>query len=84
MAPHLTHSFAKHRGVRGVHFYDPTSCEFFTWDKIFGLLEEASFPPTFGDKLIDTIANYDPDREFVAVSAGSGQVTIEIFRVETL
>ena len=84
MSPHLTHSFAKNRGTRGVHFYDSASCEFFTWDKVFGLLEKTSFPATFGDRLIETIANYNPDKEFVAVSAGGGQVTIEIFRAETL
>ena len=84
MSPHLTHSFAKHRGVRGVHFYDSASCEFFTWDKVFGLLDRADFPGQFGDRLVETIANYDPDREFVAVSAGGGQVTIEIFRAETV
>ncbi len=84
MSSHLTHSFAKNRGARGVHFYDSSSCEFFTWDKVFELLKTAKFPPTFGDRLIDTIANYNPDKEFVAVSAGDGQVTIEIFRAETL
>jgi len=84
MTPHLTHSFAKHRGVRGVHFYDSSGCEFFQWDRVFGLIDKSRFPAQFGDKLVDTIANYDPDREFVAVSAGNGQVTIEIFRAETL
>jgi hypothetical protein len=84
MSPHLTHSFAKNRGTRGVHFYDSANCEFFTWDKVFEVLKNTSFPPTFGDRLVDTVANYDPNKEFVAVSAGGGQVTIEIFRVETL
>lgn len=84
MAPHLTHSFAKHRGIRGVHFYDSSGCEFFAWDKVFGLLNSSNFPASFSDRLVDTIANYDPDKEFVAVSAGGGQVTIEIFRAETL
>lgn len=84
MSPHLMQSFAKHRGVRGVHFYDSSGCEFFVWDRVFGLLGKSGFPATFGEKLIDQIANYDPDREFVAVSAGGGQLTIEIFRAETL
>jgi hypothetical protein len=84
MSPHLVHSFAKHRGIRGVHFYDPSNSEFFQWDRIFMMLEKSNFPPTFSDKLVETIANYNPDREFVAVSAGGGQVTIEIFRAETL
>jgi len=84
MSPHLTKSFAKHRGTRGVHFYDSGSCEFFQWDEMFGLLSKSDFPSTFSDRLVETVANYDPDSEFVAVSAGGGQVTIEIFRVETL
>jgi hypothetical protein len=84
MSPHLVHSFAKHRGVRGVHFHDSANSEFFQWDKVFNLLEQSNFPDTFGDKLIESIANYDPDHEFVAVSAGAGQVTIEIFKAQTV
>ena len=32
------------------------------------------------DKLIEAIANYDPETEFVTVSAGGGQLTIELFK----
>jgi hypothetical protein len=67
-----------------VHFYDSADCEFFAWDRVFGLVDKSEFPQQFGDRLIETLANYDPDREFVAVSAGGGQVTIEIFRAETV
>ena len=84
MTPHLTHSFAKHRGMRGVHFYDSNGCEFFQWDSVFGLLKKSEFPQSFSDRLIDTVANYNPSSEYIAVSAGGRQVTIEIFRVETL
>jgi hypothetical protein len=38
----------------------------------------------FNDKLIDAVANYDPDAEFVAVSAGGGQLTIEMFKAMTV
>lgn len=84
ISPHLTHSFAKHRGVRGVHFYDSSGSEFFQWDRAFTLLEKSKFPDMFNEKLIDAIANYNPDAEFVAVSAGNGQLTIEIFKAVTV
>lgn len=84
MFPQLTHSFTEHLGVRGVHFYDSASCEFFTWDRIFGVIGQSDFPQAFSDLLVDTLANYDPDREFVAVSAGKGQLNIEIFKAKTL
>lgn len=84
ISSHLVHSFAKHRGVRGVHFYDSSGSEFFQWDKVFELLKKSNFPSVFNDKLIDAVANYDPDAEFVAVSAGSGQLTIEMFKAMTV
>jgi hypothetical protein len=80
MSPHLIQSFTKHRGVRGVHFYDSSGSQFFQWDEMFRLLEDSDFPEVFGEKLVDAIANYDPDSEFIAVSAGQGQLTIEIFK----
>jgi hypothetical protein len=84
ISSHLVHSFAKHRGVRGVHFYDSSGSEFFQWDKVFELLKKSNFPSVFNDKLIDAVANYDPDAEFVAVSAGGGQLTIEMFKAMTV
>jgi hypothetical protein len=47
---------------------------------MFRLLEDSDFPEVFGEKLVDAIANYNPDSEFIAVSAGQGQLTIEIFK----
>lgn len=84
VSSHLTHSFAKNRGVRGVHFYDSSGSEFFQWDQVFGLLEKSEFPAVFNEKLVEAIANYDPDSEFVAVSAGNGQLTIEMFKVQAV
>lgn len=84
LSSHLIQSFAKHRGVRGVHFYDSSGCRFFQWDEMFGLLEKSDFPQVFNDRLVDTIANYDPDSEFIAVSAGGGQLTIEMFKAQSL
>ena len=83
ISPFLVQSFAQHRGARGVHFYDETSCEFLPWDAVMGKVQE-NFPEAFNDKLIEAIANYDPNSEFVTVTAGDGQITIELFKAETM
>lgn len=76
----LLRSFAENRGVRGVHFYDSASCEFLNWSDTMSQIK-AKFPEKFSDKLIEALANYDPEDEFVTVSAGGGQLTIELFKV---
>tara|TARA_R110001592_G_scaffold275808_3_gene542923 strand:- start:895 stop:1044 length:150 start_codon:yes stop_codon:yes gene_type:complete len=42
------------------------------------------FPEQFAEKLIEAMANYDPEEEFVTVSAGGGQLTIEMFKTQTV
>jgi hypothetical protein len=81
--PQLIHSFAQNRGTRGVHFYDTKQCEFMSWDAMMNRVQD-KFPETFYDKLIEAVANYDPDNEFVTVTAGNGQLTIELFKAETM
>ncbi len=81
--PQLIQSFAEHRGKRGVHFYDSAQCEFLPWDDVMGKVKER-FPETFYEKLIEAIANYNPESEFVTVTAGGGQLTIELFKAESL
>jgi len=78
--PLLTQSFASHLGIRGAHFYDSNKCEFVPWDKVTRDVKK-NLPPGFYDKLVEAIANYNPDSEFVTVSAGGGQLTIELFKV---
>jgi len=77
--PFLMKSFAKNRGARGVHFYDSSSCEFLPWDQAMTLIEK-KFPENFSEKLVEAMANYDPEAEFVTVTAGGGQLTIELFK----
>lgn len=72
-------SFAQNRGARGVHFYDSSSCEFLSWSDAMSAIDK-KFPENFYEKLIEAMANYDPDSEFVTVSAGGGQLTIELFK----
>ena len=79
LSPFLIHSFAENRGSRGVHFYDSNQCEFMSWDEVMGRVHDR-FPEQFYDKLIEAVANYDPDNEFVTVTAGGGQLTIELFK----
>ena len=79
LSPVLVRSFAQNRGTRGVHFYDAAQCEFITWDEVIGRVQEA-LPENFYDKLMEAVANYDPESEFVTVTAGNGQLTIELFK----
>ena len=83
LSPFLIHSFAKHRGTRGAHFYDSTQCEFMSWDEVMNRVKDR-FPEQFYDKLLDAVANYDPDEEFVTVTAGGGQLTIELFKAHAM
>lgn len=83
LSPELVHSFAVNRGTRGVHFYDSSLCEFMPWDTLMGRVKD-KFPESFYDKLIEAVANYDPDTEFVTVTAGDGQLTIELFKAEAM
>ena len=83
LSPFLVRSFAEHRGDRGVHFYDDAQCEFMAWDVVMGQMADR-FPEKFYDKLIEAVANYDPDSEFVTVTAGGGQLTIELFKSQEM
>jgi hypothetical protein len=83
LQPQLIQSFATNRGSRGVHIYDDTQCEFLPWDEVMGRVRD-TLPEQFCDKLIEAVANYDPDNEFVTVTAGDGQLTIELFKSEQM
>jgi len=79
----LLESFSENRGVRGAHFYDSSRCEFLPWDTVVNQAKE-QLPENFHDKLVEAIANYDPQSEFVTVSAGKKQITIELFKIQDL
>lgn len=81
--PSLVRSFALHRGSRGAHFYDSEKCEFVEWSAVAGDIKDR-LPKAFYEKLIEAIANYDPESEFVTVSAGDGQITIELFKAQVM
>jgi hypothetical protein len=85
LTPQLTRSFSQHRGERGVHFYDASECKFLSWQETMSRTSDnENFPTHFTDKLLEAMANYDPEREFVTCKAGNGQLTIELFKAQTL
>ena len=79
---HLVKSFQEHIGLRGVHFYDSESCNFLSWAEVFKFVEtlpkkESSDP--FSTKLEETLANYNPDTEFLAVQQNGSSVSVELY-----
>ena len=79
---HLVKSFQTHKGRRGVHFFDSKLCNFMYWNEVIQFLKtlpvEAS-SDTFADKLTETLANYDPEREFLAVQQNGESVSVELY-----
>ena len=79
---HLVKSFQTHKGVRGTHFYDSQNCNFLHWNEVIQFLK--TFPvgdrsDLFADKLTETLANYDPDSEFLAVQQNGESVSVELY-----
>ena len=79
---HLVQSFQKNQGCRGVHFYDDAHCTFLSWKEVFKFID--TLPPrtggdTFAEKLADSLANYNPDKEFLAVQQSGDSVSVELY-----
>ena len=79
---HLIRSFQEHKGIRGVTFYDGEHCNFLPWDQVLKFVD--SLPTVgskdpFSDKLTETLANYDPDKEFLAVHQKGDSVSVELY-----
>lgn len=79
---HLIHSFQTHVGERGCHFYDDTSCTFLSWSEVFQFISrlptDEKISP-FTERLAESLANYDPDSEFLCVQQAGKQVSVELF-----
>ena len=79
---HLVRSFQSHVGERGCHFYDEEHCNFLSWKEVFCFID--SLPPRnqkddFAEKLAETLANYNPDKEFLAVQQSGDSVSVELY-----
>ena len=83
MMRHLIESFQKNRGRRGVTFYDDTHCNFLDWKEVYVFIDalprkEGTDP--FTDRLEETLANYNPDTEFLAVQQKGDAVSVELYK----
>lgn len=79
---HLVRSFQEHVGERGCHFYDNEGCNFLNWKEVFEFvhaLPNRSSTDTFTDKLTESLANYNPDNEFLAVQQDGDTVSVELY-----
>jgi hypothetical protein len=82
MTQHLLSSFRLHLGERGCHFYDDETCHFLTWKEVFTVIKEMSpsrQASAFADKLTYSLANYNPDHEFLAVQQSGSQISVELY-----
>jgi len=85
---HFVECLSKNRGVRGVTFYDEDSAFFMTWDKTVAFLRElgestkSEDDTPFEESLLETLSNYDPEKEFLSVRQEGKKVSIELFRLK--
>lgn len=79
---HLVKSFQQYRSLRGVHFYDSEHCTFLPWMDVIkfvdSLPKRENIDP-FSERLEQTLANYDPDTEFLAVQQNGDAVSVELY-----
>lgn len=78
---HLIKSFKEHLGRRGLHAYTEEECRFLSWEEVIAFLNRLPehSDPDFSEKLMETLANYDPDSQFLAMSQVGGTVSIELY-----
>lgn len=79
---HLVQSFQTHLGERGCHFYDQEDCTFLKWDEVFQFIDglpSREKVDGFTEKLADSLANYDPDSEFLAVQQNGDSISVELY-----
>lgn len=67
--------------MRGVHAYDGSECRFLNWEEVIAFLNRLPkhSDPQFSEKLLDTLANYDPDSQFLAIQQDNETVSIELY-----
>ena len=79
---HLAKSFQTHIGERGCHFYDSDSCNFLCWVEVFKFVDtlpNKKERDPFASKLEETLANYNPDTEFLAVQQKGSSISVELY-----
>lgn len=78
---HLVSSFKEHIGIRGMHVYSDAECRFLPWSEVIAFINRLPkhSDPEFSEKLLDTLANYDPDQEFLALHQVNDTISIELY-----
>lgn len=78
---YLVQSFRKNIGIRGVHAYADGECRFLPWNEVLDFLNRLPdhSDSEFSEKLLNTLANYDPDNEFLALQQLENTVSIELY-----
>jgi hypothetical protein len=79
---HLIESFQSHIGERGCHFYDSENCNFLGWTEVFqfvDLFPNLESTDEFADKLTESLANYNPDDQFLAVQQNGDSISVELY-----
>lgn len=78
---HLIQSFQSHIGERGCHFYDNEHCNFLNWKEVFQCMDAlpSEKGTSFMERLTETLANYNPDNEFLAVQQNGDSVSVELY-----
>ena len=80
----LVDSFIQHRGLRGAHFYNEKEISFYKWDEVVPAASYLGFTEEIIDKVLELVANYDAENEFLAIRLNKTGVTIEVFRANEL
>lgn len=80
---HLVSSFQKHLGLRGVHIYSEEECRFLPWNEVILFVNKLpeSSDPDFSNKLLESLANFNPNEEFLAIQQSEDTVSIELYQV---
>ena len=79
---HLIKSFQSHLGERGCHFYSSENVNFLNWKEVFQFVDSLPTKPEadpFANKLTESLANYNPDSEFLAVQQNGDSVSVELY-----
>lgn len=78
---HLVRSFQSHVGERGCHFYNGEDCRFLPWDQVMNLVNNlpGDKEDGFSDRLVESLSNYNPDIEFLAVQQQGSTISVELY-----
>ena len=78
----LIKSFQENQNRRGVHFYSSGGCRFLPWNEVCQFIESLNHNGAsdgFQENLLNSLANYDPECEYLAVHQHGDSVSVELY-----